>query len=108
VAAMELYSAGNGGICGRERERWLSLEVAAMKAREGVREVRQTWWCAQLSLRACKAVGCRAALPAAAMAAALALTSTERRRVERGGPGRVRRSKREGVESSVSALEGTG
>jgi hypothetical protein len=41
VAAMELYSAGNGGIRGRERERWLSLEVAATKAREGVREVRQ-------------------------------------------------------------------
>jgi hypothetical protein len=51
VAAMELCSAGNGSIRNRERQRWLSLDVAAMKAHEGGREVRRTWWYAQLGLR---------------------------------------------------------
>jgi hypothetical protein len=79
-----------------------------MKACEGGWEVRWTWWYAQLGLRAGKAVGCRAALLVVAMAVAPALTSTERRRFERGGPRRVRRSKREGVESSGMTLRSQG
>jgi hypothetical protein len=47
MAAMELCSAGHGGICDRERQRWLWLGVAATNAREGGREVRRTWWYAQ-------------------------------------------------------------
>jgi hypothetical protein len=51
VAAMELCSTSNGGIRDRERQRWLSLDVAATKAREGDREVRRSWWYAHLGLR---------------------------------------------------------
>jgi hypothetical protein len=40
----ELCSACNGSIRDRERQQWLSLDVAATKAREGSREVRRTWW----------------------------------------------------------------
>jgi hypothetical protein len=47
---MEHYSAGNGGIRDHERQRWFWLDVAATKAREEGREVRQTWWYAQLGL----------------------------------------------------------
>jgi hypothetical protein len=40
MAAMELCSAGHGGIRDHERQRWFWLDVAAMKAHDGGREVR--------------------------------------------------------------------
>jgi hypothetical protein len=44
TSGRELCSACNGSVRDHERQRWLSLDVAMMKAHEGSREVRQTWW----------------------------------------------------------------